>query len=374
MFTTSHTTRTLRHPLIGITLAGTLLLAACGSDDDTSAGSGDAASTVVSESAADEPIAEPADDPGGGEAAAAEPAEPLVADDESATDVEPADEPVAEEATRQSTTDSALPSSYLDSYTLIDEEFGTMTTVTVDGSTRTIETNALPDHETGEFPNDGNPNAIEAQDLTWEFTTEPTFVGNATEVRTSGVAVNGVKFEPGTAETLTCASGETYRIEALQDLYDLGLDFNNAHVQPGGEYHYHGISELLVGAYESDEDLVHIGFASDGYLIYYSKSGAYTSSYQLSTDARTGTDCLASGPAGTTIDVEGTTPDGTYTSDYEYVEGSGALDECNGTTIDGEYVYLVTDTFPYITRCLNGEVSGEQNLGAGPPPGGRPDA
>ena len=46
----------------------------------------------------------------------------------------------------------------------MDEEFGTMTTVTVDGDTRTIVSNALPDHETGEFPNDGNPNTISAQD------------------------------------------------------------------------------------------------------------------------------------------------------------------------------------------------------------------
>ena len=53
------------------------------------------------------------------------------------------------------------------------------------------------------------------------------------------------------------------------------LDFNNAHVQPTGEYHYHGISELLVDAYASDDDLVLVGFAADGHLMYYSKSGAY---------------------------------------------------------------------------------------------------
>ncbi len=256
---------------------------------------------------------------------------------------------------------------WLGDYSLVDQQFGTMVTVSVDGDTRTIETNALPDHETGEFPNSGNPNEISAQDLTWEFPAQGEFTGDATGVRTTGVAVNGVKFEPGTAETVSCDSGQTFRIEAIQDLYDLGLDVNNAHVQPTGEYHYHGISELLVDAYDDDADLVHIGFAADGFLIHYSKSGAYESGYELATGARTGTGCVASGPAGgDPVDLAGTTPDGTYTSDYVFTQVDGGLDACNGTTIDGEYAYLVTDEYPFISRCLNGEVSGDAG---GPPPG-----
>ncbi|NND75464.1 MAG: YHYH protein [Ilumatobacter sp.] len=273
-------------------------------------------------------------------------------------------------ATEPTSTSIGVTSGYLVSYSLADDEFGTMVTVTVDESTRTIETNALPDHETGGFPNAGNPNVISAQDLTWEFPTEPVVTGTQTPVLTSGVAVNGVKFEPGTAETLACSSGETYRIEALQDVYDLGLDFNNAHVQPTGEYHYHGISELLVGAYDTDEDLVHIGFAADGHLMYFSKSGAYQSGYALSTEGRTGADCVASGPFGTTIALDGTTPDGAYTSDWVWSDDTGDLDACNGTTIDGEYVYIVTDTYPYVSRCLMGEVAA--NAGGAPPGGGQP--
>ncbi|MEM9714056.1 MAG: hypothetical protein AAGA17_17685 [Actinomycetota bacterium] len=49
-----------------------------------------------------------------------------------------------------------------------------------------------------------------------------------TEVRTTGVAVNGVRFEPATAETVTGASGQTDRIEALPDIDDLGLVVNDA--------------------------------------------------------------------------------------------------------------------------------------------------
>lgn len=267
-------------------------------------------------------------------------------------------------------TADGLPSDHLGSYELVDEAFGTTVTVTVEGSTRTLETNALPDHETGEFPNPGNPNAISAQDLTWQFPTEGTYTGAAADVRTTGVAVNGVKFEPGTAETVDCASGESYRVEALQDLFDLGFDLNNAHVQPSGEYHYHGVSELLVDAYDSDDDLVHIGFAADGFLIYYSKSGAYEPGYVLDTTPRTGTDCTISLPGGEAFDLDGTTPDGTYTSDWAFDEANGDLDSCNGTTIDGQYVYLITDAYPFIPRCLNGEFTEVGGPGAGGPPDG----
>jgi hypothetical protein len=258
------------------------------------------------------------------------------------------------------------PSDYLGNYSLADDVFGTMTTVTVDGGTRTIQTNALPNHETGDFPNDGNPNTISAQDLTWSFPLEPTWTGEATQAITPGVALNGVKLEPGTAETMTCASGETYRVEALQDLYSLGLDFNNAHVQPTGEYHYHGISQLLVDAYSHDGDLVLIGFAADGHLIYYSKSGALTSGYTLSSEPRTGTGCEMSLPIYDGFEVEGTSPDGTFTSDWEWSADTGDLDECNGAVIDGTYAYVVTETFPYISRCLMGEFT--QSSPGGPPP------
>lgn len=254
--------------------------------------------------------------------------------------------------------DKAGNADYLSSYSLADDEFGTMVSVSVEGSIRAIEANALPDHATGEFPNSGNPNTISEQSTNYSYPTDPTYAGNAVEARITGVAVNGVKFEPGTAETVTCDSGETFRVEALQDTYNLGLDFNNAHVQPTGEYHYHGVSELLVDAYAASDDLVHVGFAADGYLMYYSKSGAHDSSYVLSSADRTGTGCTASGPGGgTAVSVEGSTPDGTYTSDYVFDPSDGDLDSCNGIELDGVYVYLITDSYPFVGRCLNGEVS-----------------
>ena len=82
------------------------------------------------------------------------------------------------------------------------------------------------------------------------------------------------------------------------------------------------------------------------------------------------TDCLPTGRDPSPVEVDGTTPDGTYGSDWVHDETAGDLDECNGTTIDGNYVYLVTDSYPFVSRCLNGEVEAE----AGPPPGAQPPA
>jgi hypothetical protein len=53
-----------------------------------------------------------------------------------------------------------------------------------------------------------------------------------------------------------------------------------------------------------------------------------------------------------------------------YVEGAGDLDECNGRTgvtpefPAGTYHYYATDTYPFLQRCVKGEVAG---AGAMPP-------
>ncbi len=305
-----------RRSVLALSLAATLAFAACGSD---------------------EPAAEDTTAPADTEVADTEVADTEVADTEVPATMGDPD------------------TDYTGSYALADEEFSTMTTVTVADGIRTIVSNALPDHEVGEFPNPGNPNMISEQNVSYEYPADPVYVGSATNAMTPGVAVNGLKFEPATAETVTCESGETFRVEALQDIYDLGLDFNNAHVQPTGEYHYHGISELLANAYSTDNDLVHVGFAADGFFMYYSKSGVYSPSYSLSTDARSGTDCVGSMVlGGDAVEVEGTMADGTYAADWQYSDANGNdnlfLDECNGTD-----AYVITDEYPFISRCLNGE-------------------
>ena len=246
-------------------------------------------------------------------------------------------------------------SNYFDSYTLKDDDYGTKTTVIVKGDTRTMVTNALPNHKTGEFPRQGNPNTISAQNRTYTFPVSPKYKGKAKWVREPGVALNGVKFEPQTAEVVACDTGENYRVEAIQDVINLGLDFNHAHVQPTGAYHYHGTPTSVIEKFDTGEDLVHIGFAQDGFPMYYSKSGTYKSSYKLLEGDREGEDCTYENPHNSMDISVGGHHDGTYGSDFEYVQDSGDLDECNGVTIAGKYLYLVTDEFPYVGRCLMGD-------------------
>ena len=277
--------------------------------------------------------------------------------------------------TTHSHSDARLVSNYLGSYAINDTGFGTQVSVTVDeqAGTRSIVSNALPNHAVGQFPNPGNPNTISAQSRSWTLTTDPTYVGTVTRVRETGVAVNGIKLEPGTAERAICEGGEQHSIEAIQDVRDLGLDFNNAHVQPTGEYHYHGVSELLVELYDSDQDLVHIAFAADGHLIYYSKSGAYQPSYRVGQDNREGTNCSYSNPGLAQPVTFGPVKDGSLTSDWDYDASYGQLDECNGVTVDGQYIYLITNEYPYIPRCLMGEFTGAGGgPGGGGPGGGGP--
>ena len=93
-----------------------------------------------------------------------------------------------------------------------------------------------------------------------------------------------------------------------------------------------------------------IGFAADGFPIYgpYARIDGHvrkvTSSYQLKNGTRS-----ASGGVN-----PGGTYDGTFVDDYEYVAGSGDLDECNGMVIDNVYSYFVTDGYPWVMGCFRG--------------------
>lgn len=249
----------------------------------------------------------------------------------------------------QTLTGYTLPDSdFYSSYEINDSKYGTEVAVTISGTNRTITANALPNHDTGTFPNSGNPNRITEQSNTYSFPATGTYTGTATFSREPGVAVNGVKFEPNTAETVECTTGERYQIEALQETYNLGFDENDAHVQPDGTYHYHGYPSELIAAYDTGAELIHIGFAEDGHMIYADTTGSLQPSWQLKDEERVGNSCSY---RNNTIAIDGTTPDGTYVQDWKYVSGSGDLDACNGAYIDGTYAYFVTDTYPFVGRC-----------------------
>ncbi|MEQ9348071.1 MAG: YHYH protein [Thalassospira sp.] len=245
-----------------------------------------------------------------------------------------------------------------------------------DGRFRYINSNAIPDHATGSFPNRKNPNSIKAQSLEFRFPLNPTRTGRFSPIdRLSfGVAVNGVPFDPYTAEYWQRDRQSGWRYEAISPTVDLGLDQNNAHVQPDGTYHYHGVPKGLIKSWSPNQHSARIGFAADGFPIYTmfgyqnpddagSPIVALRSSWQVKNGQRSG------GPGGRY--------DGTYGEDFEFVPGLGDLDEANGRETvtpeypQGTYAYFVTESFPFIPRVLAG--IGDPSFNKGPggmPPGG----
>ena len=253
-------------------------------------------------------------------------------------------------------------------------------TIKVENGRRIIESNGIPDHRTGEFPNRGNPNSIKAQEHRFTMPVEPKVNEKPTEMSLGmsfGVAINGIPMDPNTAEFWR--RNRDWNYDAKSGKINLGLDQNNAHVQPTGAYHYHGVPTALINAIRQQQkkdkkiDMVLVGYAADGFPIYavwgYQKADDVESrlvnlrsSYRLKKGNRPAGDI---GPGGRY--------DETYFSDWAYVEGAGDLDECNGRTgvtpeyPDGTYYYVLTETYPFIPRQFRGTPDRSFRKG----PGGR---
>ncbi len=247
--------------------------------------------------------------------------------------------------------------------------------ISTENGVRVIRSNGLPDHQPGQFPRRGNPNSISAQDYALHIPMEPVVAATPTASGHAffGVAINGVPFEPGTAEFWNFDPGSGWKYEAMSGKIDLGLDEHNAHVQPTGAYHYHGLPTGLCARLGGDDGkkMLLLGYAADGFPIYSAFDHADSkdassplrrmkSSYQVRKGNRSG------GPGGAF--------DGTFTEDYEFVSGSGDLDECNGRIgvtpefPNGIYHYCITAEFPQLSRFWKG-VPDSSFQKKGPPPG-----
>lgn len=247
--------------------------------------------------------------------------------------------------------------------------------MTTAGNVREISSNGIPDHTPGQFPNRNNPNSIQEQ--RYEFRValrpEPAREPSPLGMNPFGVAVNGVPFDPFAAEFWNGNPNSGWQYEALNGKINLGLDGSNAHVQPNGAYHYHGIPTALFERLSGGQKkMTLVGYAADGYPTYalygYSDPKSADSelkklraSYQLKKGNRAG------GPRGKY--------DGSFVQDYEYVAGAGDLDDCNGREgvtpeyADGTYYYVLTEEYPYIPRMLHGKA--DPTFRRGPPGGGR---
>ncbi len=243
------------------------------------------------------------------------------------------------------------------------------------GSSRLLSANGLPDHAVGTFPNANNPNAITAQKVSATLTLAPSNTGVATQlggpIGVTGYVLNGVKIDPGTGGSCdnsgsSCTqlgNAGPWSMEALgQTSFNFGVDSNNAHVQPTGVYHYHGMPEGYIAKLGKGTAMTLIGWAGDGFPIY-ARYG-----YVNASDASSGTRAMkgswrlkaapdANRPATSLYAM------GTFRQDYEYVAGLGDLDECNGRSgvtpefPAGIYHYYATDTYPYLQRCVKGKLS-----------------
>ncbi|WP_233267421.1 YHYH protein [Paraglaciecola sp. L3A3] len=255
---------------------------------------------------------------------------------------------------------------------------------TCDDGMRELVANGIPDHEVGTFPNAGNPNSIEEQSISDSMTLSPNETSIATELGgprgVTGYVLNGVKIDAGTAGSCDDSGNDcslidnsgSWSIEALgQTSFNFGTDDNNAHVQPGGTYHYHGMPEGFIEKQGGDSSkMTLIGWAADGFPIY-ARYG-----YTIASDASSGIKNIT-GSYQLVTEVSSSRPStevyalGTFAQDWQYVEGSGDLDQCNGRVgvtpefPQGIYHYFATDTYPYFLRCVKGEV---EAAAGGPPP------
>jgi hypothetical protein len=239
--------------------------------------------------------------------------------------------------------------------------------IKVEGANRVITANGIPNHFVGPFPNRGNPHRIEAQRYAYRVPAKPEAARSPTPLgmQNFGIAVNGVPFDPGAAEWFGGVRGSEWQYEALSGAVPLGIDANHAHVQPTGAYHYHGLPQDLLEKLKVDGSSHSplAGWAADGFPIYVlygyedpenpdSKIIQLKSSYLVKKGRRPG----GRGEPGGTCD-------GTFTADYEYVEGHGNLDECNGRYCvtpefpSGTYAYFLTEDWPVIPRNFRGTPS-----------------
>jgi hypothetical protein len=234
--------------------------------------------------------------------------------------------------------------------------------ITTTGQTRRVQSNGIPDHAPGQFPNARNPNTIRAQDYDFRMPLSPQKKAAPAPYRMQpfGVAVNGVVLDPFAAEWWRGDPSSGWQYEPQGGAIDLGLDEHNAHVQPNGAYHYHGIPTGLLQRLSGGENKpVLLGWAADGFPIYgpwgpsdpmdlNSPPRKLQSGYRVKAGARP-----ADGPGGQY--------DGSFVQDYEWAAGHGDLDKNNGRHgvtpefPQGTYYYVLTDAYPFIPRQFAGE-------------------
>lgn len=237
--------------------------------------------------------------------------------------------------------------------------------ISENGETCTFRTNSIPNHD---FNEDGSfVTPVATVNESFEIPITPSVNATATALTLeydNAIFLNGAKLdllaaacygvgdEPLGEEKIGCFNSQTpWRYDPMHPGNDFGADSHNAHTQPDGAYHYHGDPRAM---YDMTGDAASgvIGFAADGFPIY----GPYidddgsirevTSSYVLKAGERSSLSGEGAFP--------GASYDGTFNEDYQWEEGAGDLDACNGMERHGQYAYYVTRAYPWVMRCYQG--------------------
>ena len=210
-----------------------------------------------------------------------------------------------------------------------------------------ISSDGVPNHKIGNFPTRGNPHKFKKQKIKFCFPKNPLKTDkNKYVAAVIGVTLTGIPIRPGTADWYDKNSPRKHskdrssglNLEAIRPYEKIfGIDEYNGHVDHRGLYHYHKFnSSLLLNGGPL------IGYAADGFEILYIPNEV-KSSWSLKKGNRK-------------VEPYGKY-DGAFKEDYEFVEGSGDLDECNGKFLNGTYKYFATDSFPFFPRCHWGKIS-----------------
>ncbi len=222
-----------------------------------------------------------------------------------------------------------------------------------------VSASCIPGYDIGPWP--GNPNTPKNQNFVYKITRHPT-ANSGTAVATPlghiGVWTNGVSIFNAKDARSYNNLGKWNQNAILVE----GASFDNClgHPAPNGEYHHHLNPRCLYNDKDSMKHSPIIGFAFDGFPVY----GAYgfsktdgsgnirrmQSSYSMRnikdrTTLSDGTVLAASdyGPA-----IAAPYVLGYYIEDFEFIKGSGDLDEHNGRFCvtpeypNGTYAYFVT--------------------------------
>lgn len=250
-------------------------------------------------------------------------------------------------------------------------------TVAYDDDYVYIRTSGIPSHSIGPF---GGPNIPGDQDASYRISLTPTVAAEPTMTRLSniGVAVNGSSFfnwsdasgwDPQSNQLVNFTMGQflDWNTNAVWRRMN-GLDDAGGHATGGDtpNYHYHqspyALVEQLDAGNSGQRHSPVLGFAFDGYPIY----GPYA--YANGTDDTTGFRQMTSSYAligGRPVDgpSEADFELGSFAEDFEYVEGSGTLNQFNMAFVntpeypDGTWAYFTTFDANGSGTAIDGDVA-----------------